>query len=79
MSMSTFGSKSTRRREFIPRMIGTTVRVSTSSEISLSDQSPAIIESRVSHLEDKLTSMKVNIGKFVSTSIEELLRKYASR
>jgi len=52
---------------------------STSSGLSVSEQSHATMSSRVSQIEEKLTSLEMNLTRAMNNSIEAMLEKLAAQ
>ena len=81
-SISTIGNGTVASRRWTPRTIGATTGDSpagrsTSSGLSVSEQSYATMGSRVSQIEEKLTSLEMNITNAMNKSIEAMLEKLA--
>ena len=74
-SISTLGGRTMATSVFIPQLIGASSSKSPSSAIS-SDQSFALMGSRVTQLEDQLNSMEVSIKSSLDTSMEKMFQKY---
>ena len=81
-SISTIGNGTVASRRWTPRTIVATPRDSpagrsASSGLSVSEQSYSTMNSRVSQIEEKLTSLEVNITNALNKSVEALLEKLA--
>ena len=81
-SISTIGNGTVASRRWTPRTIMATPRDSptgrsASSGLSVSEQSYSTMNSRVSQIEEKLTSLEVNITNAMNKSLEALLEKLA--
>ena len=74
-SISTIGNGTMASRRWTPRTIGVTMVDSPASGVSVSEQSYATMSSRVSQIEEKISSMELNIANSVSKSIEAMLAK----
>ena len=77
-SISTLGNNTVAGRAFIPRTIGAISRGSPSSGSSVSDQSFATMDTRVSQIEQNIKTMESNIAASVNRSMEELLKKFST-
>ena len=82
-SVSRLGNGIVASRLWRPRTIAAVqgespVRMSPSSRLSVSDQSYSTMSSRISLLEDKLTSMEVNITSAVGKSIATMMAQLSS-
>ena len=83
-SISTIGNGTVASRRWTPRTIMATPRDSptgrsASSGLSVSEQSYSTMNSRVSQIEEKLTSLEVNITNAMNKSLEALLEKLAAQ
>ena len=83
-SISTIGNGTVASRIWAPRTITATAGDSpagrsTSSGLSVSEQSYSTMNSRVSQIEEKLTSLEVNITNALNKSVEALLEKIAEK
>ena len=74
-SISTIGNGTMASRRWTPRTIGVAMVDSPASGISVSEQSYATMSSRVSQIEEKISSMELNIANSVNKSIEAMLAK----
>ena len=83
-SISTIGNGTVASRRWTPRTIVATsgdspAGRSTSSGLSVSEQSYTTMNSRVSQIEEKLTSLEVNITNAMNKSLETMLEKLAAQ
>lgn len=81
-SISTIGNGTVASRRWTPRTIRATPGDSTagrinSSGLSVSKQSYATMGSRVSQIDEKLTSLEINITNVMNKSLEAMLEKLA--
>ena len=81
-SISTIGNGTVASRRWTPRTIVATPRDSPTGRIagsglSVSKQSYSTMNSRVSQIEEKLTSLEVNITNALNKSVDALLEKLA--
>ena len=77
-SVSTLGGMTTQSKsKSVPRTIGEVARLPLSG-VSVSDQSYATMDSRVSQLEEKISNMEVNITNSLNASMESLFTKFLS-
>ena len=74
-SISTLSNGTIASRRWTPRTIGVAMVDSPASGISVSEQSYAPMSSRVSQIEEKISSMELNISNSVNKSIEAMLAK----
>jgi len=74
-SISTMGNGTIASRRWKSRTIGVAMVDSPASGISVSEQSYTTMNSRVSQIEEKISSMELNITTSVNKSIEAMLAK----
>lgn len=78
-SVSTLGNATTVTRRFLPRVIRKTPRSSPeNSELNMYGQSVATMGSRVSQIEDKISTLEENIKITITNIMEEILKKFMS-